>query len=71
MPTFDMPRPAWDVYFLYGAGVTLEDAATYPDFFMHQLGGGMLPGEHLLSQGNIRKFEQKAKELLDNSKNKF
>ena len=70
MPTFDMPRPAWDVYFLYGAGATWADTPTYPDFLMHQL-GGMLPEEYHFTQENVRKFEQKAKELVADSKNKF
>ena len=55
MPTFDMPRPAWDVYFLYGAGATWADTPTYPDFLMHQL--GVLPREQILSSENVRKFE--------------
>lgn len=69
MPTFDMPRPAWDVYFLYGAGTTWADTPTYPDFLMHQL--GVLPREQILSNENVRKFEQMAKELLAQSQNKF
>jgi len=69
MSTFDMPRPAWDVYFLYGAGTTWADTPTYPDFLMHQL--GVLPREQILSNENVRKFEQMAKELLAQSQNKF
>ena len=34
------PGPAWDVYLLYGRGVTWEQAdPPKPDYWMHQLSG--------------------------------
>lgn len=42
----DLPRVAWDIYFVYAPGVRWEDAPPVPTFFMHQLHG--MPEESLL-----------------------
>jgi len=39
----EIPRVAWDIYFVYGPGVRWEDDPPRPDSFLHQLRG--LPDE--------------------------
>jgi hypothetical protein len=34
----DIKNVAWDIYFLYGPDVTWSDLASYPEFFMNQIG---------------------------------
>lgn len=42
----DLPRVAWDIYFVYAPGVRWDGEPPQPTFFMHQLSG--LPEETLL-----------------------
>ncbi|MBI4484247.1 MAG: hypothetical protein HY652_15335 [Acidobacteria bacterium] len=59
----DIPRFAWDVYFLYGAEAHWEKEPAVPDFWMHQLDG--VTTAPLLNQPE---FELKVKELLGKAK---
>ena len=64
MSTLNIPMPAWDVYFLYGADAHWDSEATYPDFFLHQAGSALPEKLHLQSKDSVERFEQKARELL-------
>jgi copper chaperone CopZ len=56
----DIPRVAWDVYFIYGAEARWPKEPTVPDFWMHQLSGAEKKAPFL----NQSEFELKVKEWL-------
>lgn len=55
----DIPRIAWDIYFLYDSNVRWAKEPSQPNFWMHQL-GGVSEGKRL----DAKEFELKVKELL-------
>jgi hypothetical protein len=55
----DIPRVAWDIYFLYDGVSEWDVEPTKPDFYMHQLRG--LPQLFMLNPDTL---ENKAREML-------
>jgi hypothetical protein len=53
-------EPAWDVYLVYTRGVSWEQSAPTPDYFMHQLGGRLPDEQHL----DATKLAERLKLLL-------
>ena len=56
----NIPRVAWDIYFLYGSDSEWNTEPTKPDFYMHQLRG--LPPGLMLDEAEL---EKKAREMLE------